>query len=339
MRLIATTVVRQSIKGKQQTGHIYDVEWDEKAVRHRLPVPDPMFPESDDNPRGGVRGGRGVAVTRKGILVANYDTLLRYDDDWELLDSFSHPLFVGMHEVDWDGEALWTTCTAIDAVVKTRLDGDAEIAWDPHGPGFAGRLGLRGRRHPIDGTLDYRQREAPLVDDCHINCVSHHAGAMVINCGLVRKKDSLQSRALDRVGRRLRGDKSEQRNAGLAAVVRINGAAADEILVRLDNIDFPAHNGQLLNDDHVVVNDSTRNTLRVFETHEGAEVKRLTVPGTWLRGLEPVSPTQVFVGTAPASIVLVDLDRMVVEDQLKLSDDPNEAIHGLTLVPRAGERR
>ena len=28
MRVIATTVVRESIRGKQKTGYIYDIDWD-----------------------------------------------------------------------------------------------------------------------------------------------------------------------------------------------------------------------------------------------------------------------------------------------------------------------
>src|SRR5439155_20728732 len=123
MRLLATTVVRESTRGKQRTGFIYDVDWEARAVTRRLPVPEPNFPESDDNPRGGVRGGRGVAVTREGIVVANYDTLYRYDDDWNVLDSLSHPLFVGMHEIDWDGRHVWIAATGLDAVLKATLDG------------------------------------------------------------------------------------------------------------------------------------------------------------------------------------------------------------------------
>src|SRR3712207_4273420 len=98
MRVIATTVVRESLRGKQKTGFIYDVDWDDRKVLRRFSVPDPRFRKTDDNPRGGMRGGRGVAVTRHGIVVAIYDTLYRYDDDWQVVDAFSHPLFVGIHE-------------------------------------------------------------------------------------------------------------------------------------------------------------------------------------------------------------------------------------------------
>ena len=56
------------------------------------------------------------------------------------------------------------------------------------------------------------------------------------------------------------------------------------------------------------------------------------IPGTWLRGLEPISPTHVLVGSAPAQLVLVDVETGAIENRIALSDDPNEAVHGLTVA-------
>jgi hypothetical protein len=63
------------------------------------------------------------------------------------------------------------------------------------------------------------------------------------------------------------------------------------------------------------------------------------VPGTWLRGLAQLDGSKLLVGTAPAGIVLLDLERDAVEDHIVLSEDPNEAVHGLTLCPPPAERR
>ncbi len=288
MRAIATTVVRESIRGKQRTGFIYDVDLEARTVARRLPVPDPNFPESDDNPRGGVRGGRGVAVTSRGIVVANYDTLSVYDDEWTLLDSITHPLFVGLHEIDWDGSHIWMAATGIDALLRTTLDGTVEAAWDPHAAPDFMQFYLRRRPDPLDGSVDYRVREAPLIDQCHLK-VDH----------------------------------------GLPA----------RVLVELADHDFPTHNGQLLDDGRVIVNDSTENTLRVFAVESPPkEILAARVPGTWLRGLEPIAPNRVVVGTAPASLVIVDVTTGSLEGAVQLSDDPNEAVHGLTLCPPRDER-
>ena len=344
MRVIATTVVRESIRGKQKSGYIYDVDWNSGRIANKLPVPEPLFPESDDNPRGGVRGGRGIAATKSGIVVANYDTLYRYSDSWDVLDSFSHPLFVGLHEIDWDGEHLWATATAIDAVLKVSLEGEVAVAWDPHTEGDARRLGLRKRSHALDGSLDYRRREAPLVDLCHVNGVTRRGDETIINCGLVRRPKPRFARFRDRAVAktrrtlRLEASQAKPRRVGRSLVVRLNGKAEPEILVSLNGHDFPTHNGQLLDDRRVVVNDSTHNTVRVFTICDGVEERAVRIPGSWLRGLEPVAPNKLLVGSAPATVALLDLDSGVIAERIQLSEDPNEAVHGLAVCPAAEKR-
>jgi hypothetical protein len=340
MRLIATTVVRESIRGKQKTGYIYDVDWQGRQIR-QLPVPDPSYPESDDNPRGGVRGGRGVAVTRHGIVVANYDTLYVYDDDWKILRSFSHPLLVGIHEIDWDGSHIWVAATGIDAVLRATLDGAVEAVWDPHTADGLGRYGLSERPDPLDGTVDYRIRQAPLIDECHLNGVARTNGGFVVNCGLVRKRKPAAQRVVMRLRRRLRLDRrSARRNSGSSLVVKLLTDGEMTVLVELKEHDFPTHNGQLLMDGRLVLNDSTQNTLRVFDFDGGAPRERLSVPipGAWLRGLEPVDGSRVVIGSAPASLMLVELETGRIESEVSLSQDPNEAVHGLVLCPPVAER-
>ena len=331
MRVIATTVVRESIKGRQRTGYVYDVDWDARAVTRRLPVPDPSFPESDDNPRGGVRGGRGVAVTRHGIVVANYDTFHLFDDEWGALDSFSGPLFVGMHEIEWDGERLWTTATAIDALLTVGLeDRRTDVAWDPHESELGRRAGLARREHPLDGSVDYRRRGAPLVDRCHLNGVAGRDGALIVNCGLIQPSAGAGARVRRLLGR--------GRADGRSVVVRLGPEGAAETLLELRDHDLPTHNGQLVGDALVAVNDSTENTFRVFDSATGAKRFDLRVPGSWLRGMEPVDARRVLVGSAPARLVLIDLEERAVTAELPLSDDPNEAVHGLVLCPPANGR-
>jgi hypothetical protein len=341
MRVVATTVVRESIRGKQRTGYIYDVDWASQRVERRLPVPEPTFPESDDNPRGGVRGGRGVAATPAGIVVANYDTLHLYDDAWNALDSFSNPLFVGIHEIDWDGQHVWIAATGLDAVLKTTLDGRVEAAWDPHVEGTLNGFALRPRPHLLDGSVDYRVREAPLLNQCHLNGVTRRDGNLIVNCGLVRRRKPVAARTARRIRNRLGLPKhEEQRRRGRSLVLEVDGNGKATLLLETDESDFPSHNGQLIENEVLAVNDSTNNTLRVFDLVKGSPRERvqLSIPGTWLRGLEPAGGGRVLVGSAPASLTLADVRSGVVEGTIELSSDPNEAVHGLAIVPPVDER-
>jgi hypothetical protein len=125
-------------------------------------------------------------------------------------------------------------------------------------------------------------------------------------------------------------------------VIKVTPSGAARVLVELKEHDFPTHNGQLLEDGRVILNDSTANTLRVFEADSGAgvagELRSMQIPGTWLRGLEPIDNRRVVIGSAPARLMLVELDTGRVESDLPLSDDPNEAVHGLVLCPPVQDR-
>jgi hypothetical protein len=122
-------------------------------------------------------------------------------------------------------------------------------------------------------------------------------------------------------------------------VVRVDGAGRTDVLLTLPPGGHPTHNGRLLDDGRLAVNHSTSNHLRLFRVSDGEETASIHVEGTWLRGLEPISRSRALVGTAPAAIALVDVENGVVERRLQLSDDPNEAVHGLAVCPEPGERR
>jgi len=313
MRVVATTVVRASVFGRQETGHVYDVDFDAGTVVDRVPVPAPARPASDDNPRGGIRGGRGIAFTSDGVVLATYDTLVRYDDAWSIADRLESPLFAGLHEIEWDGNRLWATATAIDALVC--VDGrSAAVAWDPHGAAAAS-LGLPPRDPAV---LERADGVVPRLDHCHLNGVTRRGDEIVLHLGLVRRRRS----ARDRFARRLGA-------AGESLVVRLNGSPVPDVLVRLRGGDLPTHNGQFVASGRIAVNDSATNTLRLFAADTGSELRAIPMPGTWLRGLEPIGGGYALVGTAPASIHLVNLETGECERTVQLADDPNEAVHGL----------
>ena len=314
MRVVASTVVRESVFGRQATGWIYDVDFDSGVVESRIASPSPVAPSSEANPRGGVRGGRGVAFTPFGVVVAAYDTLVVYDAAWQPAREMVSPLFAGLHEVDWDGSSLWAAATAIDAVLRIEPDGTVAVAWDPHA-GSARALGLPARP---GGSLDGGSAPARL-NQCHVNGVTRRDGALVVHLGLLQRRRTLKDRAAHRLARA----------TGESCVVRLNGSPTPEVLVRLAGGTVPTHNGQFVDETTVAVNDSSCNVLRIYDSASGNELRSFPMPGQWLRGLEPLGNGRALLGTAPAAIHLVDLESGRIERTVTLSDDPNEAVHGL----------
>ena len=152
MRLIVTTIVRDSPLDKH--GFVYVVDWEQKAVVHRFQPPPPRA--RHDVPRSGNRGFRGITFVGDRCYIANHDSIFAYDAQWRLVDTISHPFFASIHEIETDGESIWVTAAGTDAVLKVSLSGEileehflGEMPADTRS-----RLGIRGR--PIDRGVDHR---------------------------------------------------------------------------------------------------------------------------------------------------------------------------------------
>jgi len=146
-----------------------------------------------------------------------------------------------------------------------------------------------------------------------------------------------------KLSRRLGGPVGErlvrrEMNSPNSLVICLNGSPEPNVLVKLAGSGFPTHNGQLLDHERVAINDSTANMFRIF-SRAGEELASHAIPGRWLRGLEPIDDHRVLLGSAPASVSLLDLERRCIVNRLELSADPNEAVHGLTLCPEPAERQ
>jgi hypothetical protein len=108
----------KDVTGKNH-GNLYLIDWDEKKVLKKLD----MFPlplcSSNFNPRGGMRGWRGIAVLSNGhVAAANNDSVVFFDEDLEDVKLvISHPLFNNLHDISDDVYgSLMITMTGTDSI-------------------------------------------------------------------------------------------------------------------------------------------------------------------------------------------------------------------------------
>lgn len=339
-RLLATTVIRHSKVGENATGHILEVDWEGGRVLHSLPTPDPKWPSSNDNPRGGLRGGRGVEVYDGRYFVANYDTVYVYDDRWRPEGEISHPLSTDIHEIDVGPSGIWLSCSRYDLALKLGFDGRRLAHWHvSDSPRLVRRLGLPGT--PLDLDHDYRQHLPEGLDGTHLNSVRRNGdGGLVVSLGRVISERP-HARALRRVLARPEPHglspwkrRLWSRLHGVRALVlRVDPRHPDEVRVLASHETLrPSHNGRLLDEERsVMILESGE--LVVTEVSRRRVLSRVPLPGTWFRGLVELPGDRLLVGTAPCGLVEVDLAHGRVTRQVRLSDDPNESIHGLARIP------
>ena len=98
MRLILTSTVRRSQRG-EPSGFIHTVDLEQNRVTGSCPSPEPDLLIYEHNERGGMRGGKGIAVVGDCIYVANSSVIRAYNTKWELIENISHPSCAGIHDI------------------------------------------------------------------------------------------------------------------------------------------------------------------------------------------------------------------------------------------------
>jgi hypothetical protein len=122
-RLAVTTIVRYAPLDTP-AGWLRVVELDGRSQLAMAPLPDALHRGADPNPRGGLRGGRGLAALPDRLAVAIHDRILVFDTDWRLDRVLSHRWMGGPHDIAADAGGLWVTCADNDLVVRLGSKGD-----------------------------------------------------------------------------------------------------------------------------------------------------------------------------------------------------------------------
>ena len=84
---------------------------------------EPPYRIHDTNPRGGMRGMRGISICNGELAVANYSSIFFFDHQWNSLRIFTHPSAPALHEILYVEDGVWVTSTANDLLVKFNMDG------------------------------------------------------------------------------------------------------------------------------------------------------------------------------------------------------------------------
>lgn len=233
-----STVVRMA--PLENGGELVKLDWDRKEVLARRPIVPREPVVNDPNPRGGTRGGRGIVIQNGHVMVASYHTLHVFDHDLELMRSISHPLFGDLHELGMDQDGLWASSTVLDGALKIDEEGRLVDSWWPReDPVVSGRYQLPPLEFDKsqDNRLSFLGISQTLQGHTHLNAVSLLEGRPIV---LLNK---------------------------LGSIVRLNPT---EIFAE-DPMLEGSHNLLVTNDSRVLVNDSIRRAVVVFDPSGGVE--------------------------------------------------------------------
>ena len=311
-RCLVSTICRGSGPGKP-SGYLYVLD-PERGVLGSCPVPPCEHLHREPNPRGGIRGGRGLAADGDTVYVANGAEVLRFDRSWHRLAGISHPWCGNVHDIAVHGDRLWVCSTANDALAAFDAAGRLTDLVD-----LRPAAGLAGDGSRFAAAVDYRDPAAyPLASTnlLHANGVAFDAGsAPLVSLG--------RSEA-----------EGDDRRRGLIA--RADGRGAP--LTVADDVAAPIHHVMPMPDGTLLTLDTGAGTLCILRA-DGTAADALALappaPHGFLRGLCPAGECRLLVGERNR-LLLVDLKNRTA-DTLPLSESPNEAVYAIAPLPAGFE--
>jgi hypothetical protein len=367
MTRFLVSTVRRRCPPDEPSGYIYVVDVQKCQVLQRCSIVEPRYRELDNNPRGGMRGAKGISVRPDQIALANFSFIARYDPQWNLLGTIEHPSCAGVHDIQFDGEALWVAAARADLLLRFNLNAEledfiylrqpspaiSELGWKPPV--------LLDREHIFQGKTDFRHPlnvEKETYDRAHVNSLCRlPSGDLLVSLGfvfddqyasLLRVKNQLIRwriwpilKSLNRGVRRALGKKGRNMDQNLvvkpakaqSAIVRISPSGERSLALKLKDITAPSHSLLALKEGSVIYLNTTNGNLLHIDplTSQVLSSTPIATAG-FLRGVTRLDKNRLLVGSR-GELITFNLAGKAVEERQPLTSDPNEAVYDIKELP------
>lgn len=317
------------------------------------PVPESPWRSVDPNPRGGLRGAKGISVCGERMIVGNSDTIFVLDPQWRIASAFTHPFAGSLHDVLAEEDAIWITCTNGDLLLKVDWDGNELARWSWRtDAGLMRAFGFKSLP-AFDPEIDYRDPigvQGGVHNVVHLNGIDRSDEGLLLSFGRVLSPAEVRRRRFRAVAGRLAARFGVTRPfptkpvpvpttflpGSSSAIVLVRDLQAPaEVLVHVKDVVVPNHN-VLAVDDLIVYADSNGNRIVAVDRASGAERAAVTVPGepAFARGLVQLDADTYLVGSQrPLAIYAVDLARGEVVSSYELEGGETETVYAVALAP------
>jgi hypothetical protein len=367
-RRIAVSSVIRNVPAALESGRLRVVDLESGETLLSAPVPQSAHRRVDPNPRGGLRGARGVSFSGDRFVLANTERLFVFDTEWRMVGELSNSWTADIHEVLAEPDGIWVTCAACDLLLKLGWDGEVLASWSWRSDrALATGFGFDSLPEVQDG-IDYRdprQRGHAVHDVGHLNAVTRARGGLLVSLGRVLTPRAYRTRGLTRrvrlaaarapitrpvmaaLGRRyVRKAQTDvlpmpDRRPGSSALVLVSDPAATDatpsadVILRQDGLDLPNHNGLAVGD-LVAYNDTNGCRLVARDRRNGGSPRSVEVPGNpgYARGLAWLGGETFIVGSQrPLALHTIDLGAGRVTASTVIGKDPWESVSSIALVP------
>jgi hypothetical protein len=342
------------------------IDLDKLNIIQRSTIVEPAFKQNENNPRGGMRGAKGISVRAEEIALANSSAIFRYDPDWQLLGVITHASCAYIHDILYHGDSLWVAAACADYLLEFSLSGQLlkyyylrepsealeSLYWNP--PLLTNEQGIR------NGVIDFRDpasHEHIIFDNAHVNSLGFlKNGDILVSMGMVISEKFAALKqvkmwlmrhgvwslvlVVNRKLRELLRRKSKNLDDTLvakpvkaqSAVVRITRNGKRHLSLALKNITTPSHSLLVLPDETAIYLNTSESAIIHFEPFSGTILSSTSLSKGFLRGVCSVDEDKLAVGSKD-QVIIFNLLGKSVSCCLSITDDPSEAIYDVKVLP------
>ncbi len=283
------------------------------------------------------------------MFAANYHTLEVFDRNLNHMRSISDGLMIDLHETWIEGDEIWVTSTAIDAVASYEISSGARtrVFLPRRSEQLRAELGLLPQSLDLDSDLRLKYldlRPATAESHTHLNAVARWDGryfALLNSLGAI--VDLTDERVVYRhphleKGHNLviGGDGRAIVNDTFRAVIRFIDLEQGRLIRTINVRDFARVRWLQARTRLGTGASILRHASRLGSRRLHRPAYRQIARPLLLRGLA-VRDGQAFVGLSPATILEIDLDRGRLVDWFRYATDVRVAVHGLAVAAEANE--
>ena len=163
---------------------------------------EPPYREENPNPRGGLRGLKGISIQGNRVAIANASTIFVYDELWKPVASFFHPSCASIHDIVLDNNKIWISSARNDLLCCLDFEGRMLQSYDVrtfsqilNNPKWKPKPFLTSDQIK-SGAIDFRDprtHDEIFCDTAHVNGLSTLPnGDLLLSCGLLKKQTHLR---------------------------------------------------------------------------------------------------------------------------------------------------
>jgi len=362
-RLIISTNHREVLHS-DVSGWLYVVDLDTYKILQKTSGIEPPYRIRDTNPRGGMRGMRGISIRNNELATANYSSIFFFDRQWNLLRTFTHPSVSAIHEILYTEDGVWVTSTANDLLAKfdrrgllsehhlvriqrellTKLSGTAKQ--------------ILNSREVTLGRIDFRRRpyfNSDVYDRTHLNSITiTREGKLLLSLGLIigDKFSFLMTiktlmlkikvwnlflisnrilRRVFRIRKQLHSELIFQPAKGSSAIVQFNSRMPWSTVLHFPTAHNPSHSVYILGDDTGVYLDTSNGEILHFD-QAGNILSKTKISDKFLRGILELPAKRLAIG-AGNTLLIYDLAEQKIIEEVTLSVEPLNTVFDIQILP------